>query len=203
MFAVGHIALGHITGKVLGKATGHNPSIPLLWTLSLLPDIDFLIPGIIHRGPTHSILLALLLCAPFLIYKPRKAAPYFVALFTHSIVGDFLTNGGVMLLWPISSEMIRHDSLFRMGGTTESYIELTLFGILILMLVASRDIQRLIIKETSSILLFIPLCTIIIPAIYKYPIRIPGTLLIAHLILLGIMALSITLFLIQALKEKL
>jgi len=203
MFAVGHIALGHITGKVLGKATGHNPSIPLLWTLSLLPDIDFLIPGIIHRGPTHSILLALLLCAPFLIYKPRKAAPYFAALFTHSIVGDFLTNGGVMLLWPISSEMIRHDSLFRMGGTTESYIELTLFGILILMLVASRDIQRLIIKETSSILLFIPLCTIIIPAIYKYPIRIPGTLLIAHLILLGIMALSITLFLIQALKEKL
>jgi len=203
MFAVGHIALGHITGKVLGKATGHNPSIPLLWTLSLLPDIDFLIPGIIHRGPTHSILLALLLCAPFLIYKPRKAAPYFVALFTHSIVGDFLTNGGVMLLWPISSDMIRHDSLFKMGGITESYIELALFAVLILMLVASGDLKKLVTKENSDILLFIPFCTIIIPVMYKYPIRIPGTLLIAHLILLGMMVLSIAWFLIRVVKDVL
>ena len=203
MFAVGHIALGHITGKVLGKATGHNPSIPLLWTLSLLPDVDFLIPGIIHRGPTHSILLAILLCAPFLIYKPRKAAPYFAALFMHSLVGDFLTNGGVMLLWPLSSDMMKHDFLFKMGGTTESYIELALFAILILMLVASGDLKKLSSMENSNILLFIPFFTIVIPALYKYPIRIPETLLIAHMILLGIMVLSITLYLFQAFKDML
>ena len=203
MFAVGHIALGHITGKALGKATRQDPKIPLLWTLSLLPDIDFLIPVIRHRGPTHSILLALLLCAPFLIYRPRKAAPYFAALFTHSLIGDFLTDGGVMLLWPLSSKMMRHDSLFKMGGTTEAYIELGLFAIMILMLVVSGDFKKLITKENSSILLFIPLCTIVIPAIYKYPIRIPATLLIAHLILLGIISLSIALYLFQTLKNKL
>jgi len=187
MFAVGHIALGHITGKVLGKVTGHNPSIPLLWALSILPDIDFLIPGIMHRGPTHSILFAILICAPFLIYKPRKAVPYFAALFTHSI----------------SSDMIRHDSLFKMGGITESYIELALFAVLILMLVASGDLKKLVTKENSDILLFIPFCTIIIPVMYKYPIRIPGTLLIAHLILLGMMVLSIAWFLIRVVKDVL
>ena len=203
MFAVGHIALGHITGKALGKATRQDPNIPLLWTLSLLPDIDFLIPVIRHRGPTHSILLALLLCAPFLIYRPRKAAPYFAALFTHSLIGDFLTDGGVMLLWPLSSKMMRHDSLFKMGGTTEAYIELGLFAIMILMLVVSGDLRKLIKMENSSILLFIPFCTILFPAMYKYPIRIPGTLLVAHLMLLGIIALSIALYLIQTLKNKL
>lgn len=55
MFAVGHVAFEYITGiSSVKPLKGGN--IPVIWTLSLLPDIDFLIPGLQHRGPTRSLI---------------------------------------------------------------------------------------------------------------------------------------------------
>jgi hypothetical protein len=203
MFAVGHIALGYITGKILGKLTKHDPDIPLLWTLSLLPDIDFLIPGIIHRGPTHSLILALIIFAPFLIKNPKKTLPYFTALLTHSIIADFITYGGVMLLWPLSTEMMGYRSPLTMGRAAETRIELALFAALILVLIASGDLKNLLTTENRNLILFVPLCTIVLPAAFKYPVKIPGSLLIAHLILIGMIALFIIKSIIQLLIRKL
>jgi membrane-bound metal-dependent hydrolase YbcI (DUF457 family) len=104
MFTVGHIALGYITGKILSKAMEQSQNIPAIWALSLLPDVDFLIPGLQHRGSTHSIIVALLIFTPLLIVRPRKTAPYFAALAAHSIIGDYITDGGVKLFWPVSSD---------------------------------------------------------------------------------------------------
>ena len=194
MFAVGHIALGYITGKITGKLTKHDPNIPLLWTISLLPDIDFLIPGIIHRGPTHSLILALIIFAPFLIKRPKKTLTYFAALLTHSAIGDFITYGGVMLLWPLSSEMIGYRSPLTMGRAAETHIELALFAALILILIALGDLKNLLTTENRNLILFIPLCTIVLPAVLNYPVKIPGSLMSAHFILIGM----ITLFIIKS-----
>ena len=203
MFAIGHISLGYITGKTLGNLTKHNPSIPLLWTLSLLPDIDFLIPSIRHWGPTHSLIIALIIFATFLIKRPKKTLPYFAAFLTHSAIGDFITYGGVMLLWPLSTEMMGYWSPLMMGSAAETHIELTLFAVLIFVLIASGDLKNLLKQENKNLILFVPLCTIVLPAVYNYPVKIPESLIIAHFILISIIALLFAKSFIQILARTL
>lgn len=201
MFAVGHITLGYIIGKILSKATEQNLNIPALWTVSLLPDIDFIFPGLQHRGPTHSILVALLILAPFFIIGSRKTIPYFTALATHSIIGDLITDGGVQLFWPLSSEWMEFKIVIKMGSTLETYIELGLFMMLIITLIFSKDIKKLFNPDRKNIILFIPLCTIVLPALFRYPIKIPRTLIIPHFILLTIIAVSFLMSFITAVAE--
>jgi len=59
------------------------------------------IPGL-HRGPTHSIISALIVFVPFFIVYRKKAVPYFIALISHSLIADFLIGGQIMLFWPLS-----------------------------------------------------------------------------------------------------
>ena len=200
MFAVGHIALGYITGKILGKATQQSLNIPALWTLSLLPDVDLLIPGLLHRGPTHSIIIALLIFTPPLILRTRQTLPYFTALATHSLIGDYITDGGIKLLWPISSEWFKHMSTMTLGSTFETTIELALFTTLIATLLLTRDYNNLFNTDRKNALFIIPLCTIILPVMFKYPINIPKPLITPHLILLSIILLSISMSTIQTLS---
>ena len=54
MFAVGHLALGYITGKVADILLKVKSNIFLLLLVSVIPDIDILIPALEHRGPTHN-----------------------------------------------------------------------------------------------------------------------------------------------------
>lgn len=190
MFAVGHIAIGYIIGRILTKATGETQNLPALWTMSLLPDIDLLIPGLCHRGPTHSIIIALLIFIPLLITMPRKTAPLFAALAAHSLIGDYITDGGAKLLWPISTEVFKYGSTIMMGTSLETYIELAAFSILILALIISRDYKHLFDSDRRNMLFLIPLTTIILPIMFKYPVVIPDILIIPHLVLLSLIAVS-------------
>ena len=199
MFAVGHIALGYIIGKILSKTQEKGQNIQVLWTLSLLPDIDLLIPGLQHRGPTHSLIVALIVFAPLFMIRPRKTAPFFAALATHSLIGDYLT-GEVKLFWPLSSEWLKFENTITMGNLFETGLELALFAILIATLILSRDFNHLFNSDRKNAILFIPLCTIVLPIMFKYPIKVPKTLIIPHLILLGIIALSFTISLIPELS---
>jgi len=199
MFAVGHIALGYVTGKILSKATDQSLNIPVVWTLSLLPDIDFLIPGLQHRGLTHSIIVAILIFVPFLLIRPRKTAPYFAALATHALIGDYITDGGTMLFWPVSSEWIKYERTIMLGSAFETYIELALFAVFIVILILSNDLTRLVISERNNNLLFIPLCAVVLPSMFKYPVNVPNALIIPHLLLLSMIALSLSISLIQTL----
>jgi membrane-bound metal-dependent hydrolase YbcI (DUF457 family) len=63
-----------------------------------------------HRGFTHSIMLALVVCLIFVLYFGRKrireALVYGLAFASHGIL-DYVTTkegSGVVLLWPFSSE---------------------------------------------------------------------------------------------------
>ncbi|MBA7605819.1 hypothetical protein ES703_12954 [subsurface metagenome] len=140
MLVLGHIALGYITGKTVSKATDQNINIPVIWILSLLPDIDLLIPGLQHRGPTHSIIVAFIIFTPIFIITSWKAAPYFAALASHSLIGDYFT-GKTQLFWPLSLEWLEFERPIRMGSALESYIELALFAAMILILILSRDLR--------------------------------------------------------------
>ena len=138
MLVLGHIALGYITGKIVSKATDQNINIPVIWILSLLPDIDLLIPGLQHRGPTHSIIVALIIFTPLFIISSWKATPYFAALASHSLIGDYFT-GGAQLFWPLSLEWYEYERSMRMGSTLEVYVEFALFAVMIIILILSRD----------------------------------------------------------------
>jgi len=80
MFAVGHSSLGYLTGKATSKILRTDANIPLLLMLSVLPDIDLLIPGLRHGGPIHSVMLSSLLFISFFILYRKKAIPYFIAV---------------------------------------------------------------------------------------------------------------------------
>lgn len=86
----------------------------MLW-LAMLPDVDHRIPGVPHRGPTHSLLFAALvggvfaaagaLLADGLAVADRARLTTFgffvgaVSVGAH-LLGDVLTPAGVNLFWP-------------------------------------------------------------------------------------------------------
>ena len=110
-FAVGHMALGHILGKTSSKFLKTNLNIPLVLTLSIIPDIDILAehvpalaPILQHRGPAHSLVVSFIIFIPFFAVYRKTAVPYFIALVQHALIGDYLTGAGLQLFWPISQQ---------------------------------------------------------------------------------------------------
>jgi inner membrane protein len=118
MASVGHIAIGLVGARILGRTAGGGRRAGLLLSaLSLAPDLDvigmrFGVPygaewG--HRGATHSLLcgvvvalataLALRQDLPFRWFAPIAVA----VLVSHGLL-DAMTDGGrgVALLWPWS-----------------------------------------------------------------------------------------------------
>jgi membrane-bound metal-dependent hydrolase YbcI (DUF457 family) len=78
MFAVGHIALGYLSGKAASKLLDARINVQLLFFASIVPDVDFLL-GLEHRGPTHSLILQTAVFIPiFLAYKKRSHARFFL-----------------------------------------------------------------------------------------------------------------------------
>lgn len=115
---IGHAAIGFATHSILsyGKIKANHWRVALFVViLSNLPDIDVLFGLILqnngsafHRGPTHSIVFALL--AGLLAAKlPRwlnsiPALPFktcFLIIFSHVAADHFLTTSPVSFFWPL------------------------------------------------------------------------------------------------------
>jgi inner membrane protein len=92
----------------------------MLW-LAMLPDLDHRVPGISHRGPTHSLLFAALVGGVFagagMALETAAGGPVSnagiplpvlgfaigaLAVVAH-LLGDALTPAGVNFLWPVST----------------------------------------------------------------------------------------------------
>lgn len=188
MYAVGHLAIGYLSGKATSKLAQVDVNVPLLFALSIIPDIDLLIPGLKHRGPTHSIILLCLLFLPaFLRYK-KRATPYFAALILHPLIGDGLT-GGTQLLWPLTT----NEYGIRIGIISSANIlaEWTLFVASLGILFKARDMQNLFQPHPSNLFLLIPVFTVLAPTFFMFPMYVPLELIIPHLIYLTIFTLSI------------
>lgn len=112
LVTAGAVELAFVTGATM------------LW-LSMLPDVDHRVPGISHRGPTHSLLFAALVGGVFAAVGGflgqslgltatidgfgtvgLAAFGFFLGsltVVTH-LLGDVITPMGVNFLWPVSKK---------------------------------------------------------------------------------------------------
>jgi len=188
MYAVGHLALGYLSGKTSSKILNVNVNIPLLFLVSVLPDIDLLIHGLEHRGPLHSVIFFCLLFLPTFILFGKRAIVYFVALIQHILVGDYLT-GGVQLLWPITTNW--YGLGIAITSLTNIFIEWVLFLASITIMFKTKDAWLLFQQHPSNMILSIPVLTVLLPAFLSFPLHVPLGLIIPHLVYLVFFTLSI------------
>lgn len=193
MFAVGHLSLGYLFAKGSAKLLKQEVNLPLIFLLSLIPDIDIIIPGVQHRTITHSIVVGIIAFLPFFTLYRTKAVPYFIALAQHSLVGDFITGGayaeGAQILWPITSTSYGLPiSVFSM---TNIILEWSSFLIAGAVMLKTKDIQKLLKGQMSHLSLSIPTLTVLLPSFLHFPLVVPPELLIPHITYLIIFALSI------------
>jgi membrane-bound metal-dependent hydrolase YbcI (DUF457 family) len=194
LFAVGHMSIAYLLGKGSGKALHLKPNIPLLMVLSILPDIDILFDYItgaeIHRGPTHSIVLAFLIFIPIFVIYRKKAVPYFLALISHPLIGDFFVGGKLELFWPVSSNQF---GLHELGGPLIDIYnpisvaaEMLLFIAAMLVLYKSGDWKVFFSDNKTNLILIIPIATVLLPSTIGFPfskslLLTQPTLALAHI----------------------
>ena len=179
LFAVGHMALAYLLGKGASKVLHTKINIPILLVLSILPDIDILSDLLfhypLHRGPTHSIIVALLIFLPFFVIYRKKAIPYFLGLISHSLIGDFIAGGQLRLLWPLSQvEFGLHElgfPIIKVGSPPEILLELSLFIIATIVLIMSKDWCVFFKGRLSNLVLIIPIATVLLPSTIGYPFK--------------------------------
>jgi len=200
MFAVGHLALGYLTGKATSNMFKTNISIPLLLVLSILPDIDLLIPGLRHRGPTHSIILSSLLFIPFFTLCKKKATPYFIALIQHSILGDILVGGRTQLLWPLTPNF--YGIQIEMTSLTSILIEWISFLLFLAVVLETRDIKIFFHPHSSNLLLSIPIFTALLPTFLSFPLYVPLELIAPHLAYITLFTVSILIDLKHGIRTR-
>ena len=163
MFAIGHFALGYLFGKGTSKLAKVALNLPLLLATSVLPDVDLLFRFLTHRGPTHSIITISILMIPLFIIYRKQALPYFAAMLTHILIGDFFT-GGVMLFWPLSHELFGAFN-FQVTSIGISIVELVLFLLAVPIMYKMGDLQTLLKPYNKNWALIIPLGSVIGPLI--------------------------------------
>ena len=190
------MALAYLLAKGSGKLLKVNFNIPLILVLSIIPDIDIILDYLlnieIHRGPTHSIIVAVLVFIPFFLYYRQRATPYFAALASHSIIGDFLIGGQLQLLWPLStSEFGLH--YIAINSRINIVLEFTLFVIATAIMFKSRDIHRFFRNSKLNFILAIPIFTVLLPTFASYPLHVPLLLVLPHLFYLVLFSISVLL----------
>jgi len=180
MFAVGHLAFGYLLAKATAKILRIGEiDLPTVFMLSVIPDVDLVIPMLPHRGPTHSLILLALFFVPFYFREGKIIVPYFVALFQHSAVGDFSTSMGVMCLWPFSSEF--YGLGVDMMGTVDLLAEGLSFLAAFALMVSAGDVRR-IFKIKETFLFLVPPLGALFPVLLgKLPV--PAGLIVPHCVL--------------------
>ena len=166
--------------------------MPLLFAASVLPDVDLLLPFIQHRGPTHSIITITFLAIPFFVVYRKKATPYYAALLSHILIGDFFT-GGIELFWPLSNNMFGALN-FEVSSLPIALTELSLFLFTLPLMYKLGDLKDLLKPNDKSWALIIPLGSIIGPLVSLgrgQENTLPTILVIPSLIYIGIFTYSL------------
>jgi membrane-bound metal-dependent hydrolase YbcI (DUF457 family) len=193
------MALAYLVAKASGKLLKVNFNIPLILVLSIIPDVDiileFLLRSPLHRGPTHSIITAILVFIPFFVLYRKKAIPYFAALASHSLIGDFFIGGQLQLLWPLSTSEF---GLYELGfpyiniyNPIDIALEFALFVIALIVMLKTRDLFRFFRNNKLNLVLAIPIFTVLLPTFASYPLRVPLLLVLPHLFYLVLFSISI------------
>jgi membrane-bound metal-dependent hydrolase YbcI (DUF457 family) len=180
LFAVGHLALGYILSKTSSKVLKTNFNIPTILMLSVIPDMDLLIPFLEHRGLTHSIVFASIVFIPiFAIYR-KKAIPYFIALIQHPLIGDYLVGGKTQLLFPLTTQ--DYGTGLNIQSQTSIALELAAFLVSMLVMLAVKDVKIFFQSHNSNLILVIPMFTVVLPTFLGFPLGVPSLLIMPHLV---------------------
>lgn len=198
------MSIAYLLGKGSSKLLHTKINLPLIFVLSIIPDVDIifdLLTGAeLHRGPSHSVVLAFLVFIPFFVVYRKQAIPYFLALISHSLIGDFIIGGKLMLLWPLSS---RQFGLAELGGPfisiyspIDAVLEISFFVVAMAVLWKSGDWHVFFSDAKSNLLLIIPVTTVLLPTTIGYPfsrslLMDDPTLGIAHLVFLVLFMIAI------------
>ena len=209
------MAIAYLLGKASSKPLHLKLNIPLLLVLSIIPDIDiiydFLTRSELHRGPTHSIVVAIIVFIPFFIVYRKKAIPYFLALISHSLIGDFFIGGQLQLFWPFSTTQY---GLYELGSyyinifsPINIAIELILFTIATLVLYKTEDWKVFLTKNKSNLILIIPIITVLLPSTIGYPFTAPllltaPFLALAHLFYLVLFRIAVLKVLLPMYRKR-
>lgn len=168
--------------------------------LSVIPDIDILFPMIQHRGPTHSIIAALIVFIPFFVAYRKEAVPYFVAMIQHSLVGDYIAGGKIQLLWPLTTRYFGTNIEIR--SPLNVTIEWISFAIAIIVMLKTRDIITFFRPQTTNLILAIPTFTVLLPTFLSYPLYVPALLIPPHLAYMSIFSIAIVIQLRSTIRSR-
>jgi len=209
------MSIAYLLGKGSSKALHTNINIPILLVLSILPDIDivydFLSGAEIHRGATHSLLFALLVFIPFFIVYRKKAIPYFLALISHALIGDFIVGGQLELLWPFTAQQF---GLHELGGpaigifnNVNIVLEMLLFISAMALMYKTGDWRVFFKADLKNLVLIIPITTVLLPSTVGYPFNesllfTEPTLAIAHIVFLALFAVAVLKTLAYLFKKR-
>lgn len=203
MFAVGHFALAYLLGRTSGKIVKTQPNIPLMLVLSIIPDVDILFEPLvadIHRGPSHSLITAILVFFPFFIIYRQKAAPYFMALISHSLLGDFIIGGQIELIWPLSTNKFGLTYI-NITDPINITLEFTLFIITLAVMLKTCDFTFFLRNSKLNLFLAIPVFTVLLPTFTSYPLSVPMLLIPPHLFYLILFSASISIVTLNIFKQ--
>ena len=200
LFAVGHLALGYLSGRGSAKLLAKKVNVPLILALSIVPDTDILFRQFIeHRGLTHSIIVLFAVFLPFIAIYRMEAIPYFLAIVSHPLIGDFLVGGPIKLLWPLSMQGFGLG--LPMAGSADTVLEWSTFLLSIIVMLKIMDIGKLFQPRLSNLLLSIPVFTLILPTILSFPLGVPVWLEPPHLIFMLLFAAALMVALLRLFKN--
>jgi membrane-bound metal-dependent hydrolase YbcI (DUF457 family) len=188
-FAVGHLALGYISSKASAKLLKTELNIPLILTLSILPDIDILIPFLTHRGPTHSALVTFVVFLPLFAVFHKNAIPYFLALLQHSLISDYIVGSQIQLLWPLTTGYYGME--IGIKTQTNMAIEWIAFLTATIVMFKAKDLVTLFQPRNSNLILTIPTFTVLLPTFLAFPLEVPPILMLPHIVYLILFLTSI------------
>ena len=98
---------------------------------------------------------------PFFAVYRKQAIPYYAALLSHILIGDFFT-GGIELLWPVSQNWF--GTLTPIVNSLPVEItELTLFAVTLPIMYKLKDLQSLFKAHNKNWVLIIPLGAVLGP----------------------------------------
>jgi membrane-bound metal-dependent hydrolase YbcI (DUF457 family) len=198
-YAVGHFAVGYILAKLTSKMTKTKFNVALILTLSVIPDVDILIPYVAHRGPTHSILMAFAVFIPIFALYHKNALPYFAALIQHSLISDYVAGGKVQLLWPLTTQTFGLELSIKSPANIT--IEWLSFLTTTLIMIKTKDAYPLLQPHNSNLIIAIPTFTVLLPTFLSFPLEVPAPLIPPHLAFLILFLASLSIDLKKVMKQ--
>lgn len=186
------MAFGYISGKTSSLILKTKVNLPLILTLSILPDTDLLLEKVLpiqHRAATHSLITALIVFSPFFLIYRKRTLPYFIAYVQHSLVGDFIV-GTTQVLWPLSK--MTFGLGIAMTSLTNQSLEWIMFLAAMIMMLKLKDYKTLLQPDVTNLILIIPAFALLLPTFFQRPMQVPILLVPPHIFFLIMFATALT-----------